>query len=240
VSSTVLAIAHRGASGILPENTLPAFLQALDLGAKAIEFDVQLTRDLVPVVIHDETLERTTDGTGRVEDRTLAELLRLDAGAWFAPELAGTRIPTLEETLDALAGRATLNIELKPDSRCEALVERVLALVGRFGLLETAVFSSFEPAALELLRRRSAEARIGVLAASGPIASFLARAEMLRAVNLHPAAALVDRALIEQAHGLGLQVWVWTVNSPRRMAALAAMGVDGIFSDHPDRVASLR
>jgi glycerophosphoryl diester phosphodiesterase len=236
----VLAIGHRGASGILPENTLPAFLEALKLGAKAIEFDVQLTRDLVPVVIHDETLERTTDGTGRVEDRTLAELCRLDAGAWFAPELAGTRIPTLEETLDALAGRAILNIEFKPDSRTEALVDRALALVGQFGLLETAVFSSFEPAALEVLRRRSPDARIGVLAASGPIAPFLARAEELRAVNLHPAAALVNRALVDAAHGPGLNVWVWTVNSPRRMAALATMEVDGIFSDHPDRVASLQ
>ncbi len=236
----MLAIAHRGASGILPENTLPAFLKALELGAQAIEFDVQLTRDEVPVVIHDETLERTTDGTGRVHDADLAELARLDAGSWFAANCAGTRIPTLDQALAALAGRALLNIELKPDVRVEVLVERVLALVRQHSMLHAAVFSSFEPVALELLRRKAPEARIGVLAASGALEPALEAAHVLRAENLHPHKSLVDAELIALARRKALRVWVWTVNLPERMAALAALGVDGIFSDHPDRVASLR
>ncbi|RMF25458.1 MAG: glycerophosphodiester phosphodiesterase, partial [Deltaproteobacteria bacterium] len=112
MASRPLVIAHRGASGTLPENTKLAFAKAIDLGADAIEFDVQLTADNVAVVIHDETLDRTTSGSGRVSETTFDKIRALDAGSWFAASFAGLEVPTLEEVLDAVGSRVLLNIEL--------------------------------------------------------------------------------------------------------------------------------
>ena len=110
----VLAIGHRGACGLMPENTKLSFFKALDLGADAIEFDVQLTRDGVPIVLHDDTLDRTTNGKGRVADTDFAVVRRLDAGAWYGASFAGkAEVPTLAEILKALGHRTLLNVEIK-------------------------------------------------------------------------------------------------------------------------------
>jgi glycerophosphoryl diester phosphodiesterase len=155
-----LVIAHRGASGTCPENTLAAFRHAQALGADMIELDVQLARDGNVVVIHDWTLDRTTDGSGPVGARSLAELRALDAGAWFASAFGGERIPTLAEVLAEV--RIPVNVELKPlgDDGLEAAA---LAVVEMAGALPRVVFSSFELAALERLRARSRAASLAVL-----------------------------------------------------------------------------
>ncbi|MEE8312224.1 MAG: glycerophosphodiester phosphodiesterase family protein [Candidatus Binatia bacterium] len=236
----VVSIAHRGASGILPENTRHAFVKALDLGARVIELDVQLTRDEVPVVIHDETLDRTTNGTGLVVETDFTEIAELDAGSWFGASFVNVEVPTLDEVLRVIGSRAMVNIELKPDEkRVDTLVKHVVTTVARLNCFDNVVFSSFDLYALKRLRHLVPGAQIGVLCCEREkIDEAIAFARLVKARNIHPSVPLVDTELIKKAHARGWHVWAWTANEPGEIALLAAIGVDGIFSDHPDRVAS--
>jgi len=228
----LLVIAHRGASGTCPENTLAAFRRAEALGAGMIELDVQLTRDGAVVVMHDWTLERTTDGAGAVRDRTLAELRVLDAGAWFAPAFRGERVPTLAEVLAAV--RLPVNVELKPVGD-DGLVERVLAVVDAAGAGARVVFSSFDASSLVRLRDRASGARIGVLWEDAPIDEALRLAERVGARTLHVRKDAITEAVVVAARAAGLGVLGWTVNDPRDCDRLDAAGVDGVFTDFPER-----
>jgi glycerophosphoryl diester phosphodiesterase len=236
--SSVWVIAHRGASGIAPENTQPAFSLALELGARAVEFDVQLTRDNVAVVFHDETLERTTNGSGVVAETDFHEIADLDAGSWFSPEYRGVEVPTLEEVLASIGGRALMNVELKPDARVERLARDALAVATRLELLSSIVFSSFDPDAVRAVRRLAPEARIGVLCMPGESEEALRLAAELDAENLHPARAMVDQGFVAAVHARGRKVWAWTANETEDIDRLIAAGVDGLFTDYVDRVRS--
>jgi glycerophosphoryl diester phosphodiesterase len=241
MSDSVLSIGHRGAAGITPENTKLAFLKALDLGADAIEFDVQLTKDDVCIVFHDESLDRTTNGEGFVADTSWEVISQLDAGSWFAESFKGLEIPTLEETLKTLGGRTTLNIEFKPDKgREERLVRHVMTTVARLDLWDSVLFSSFDMQSIELLRRLVPRARIGVLCLRHRMAEAIAVATEIGAETIHPHVAMVDHELVADAHRRGWQVWAWTANEPGEIELLKAFGVDGIFSDYPDRVVNPR
>ena len=232
-----LRIAHRGAAGTRPELTRPAFERALEIGVDMMELDVQLTRDRRLVVLHDRELGRTVQGAGAVRDHTLAELCALDAGAWFALEYAGTRVPSLDEVLDLSAGRAELNVEIKsPEPDWDATAQSVIELLTAKRRLESTIISSFEMGALRAVRERSTAARLGVLWHSADLDPMWLLAEGLQARAVHPEWSLVDAALIEHAHARGLAVITWTVNEPTTMAALAALGVDGIISDYPERL----
>ncbi len=212
-----LAVAHRGASAYEPENTIRAVRRALELGANAIEVDVRVTRDRKLAVIHDETLDRTTSGSGRVREYTLAELKKLDAGM-------GERIPSLEEVLDA-AGRALLVVELKdPD----AVGELASALAGR----KRAVAVSFYHNAIRELRRLI-DIDLGVIFSCRPV-NPARLAQDAGATMLLPRHKYIDRELIREAHREGLRVVAWTVDSPARMRELMEAGVDGIASNRPD------
>ncbi len=236
-----LGIAHRGASGRAPENTRAAFGAALALGAEAIELDCQLSADGELVVIHDETLERTTDGRGPVGDRTWTELERLDAGAWFGPEFRGERIPRLAAVVEQVRDRVTLNVEIK-SARDLGRIERALAdLTIAADAGAWLVFSSFHWTALQNLRALAPWARLGVLCDADPLRSGgLALATELGAEMLIPGRRWVDRRVVEAAHAQRLDVWVWTVNEPGEMRRLIALGVDALFSDYPERFAALR
>jgi glycerophosphoryl diester phosphodiesterase len=236
VSRGVLPIAHRGASGIAPENTKIAFVKALDLRAPAIEFDVQLTRDNVPIVFHDDTLERTTNGAGVVAETDFSTIAALDAGSWFGPRFAKAEVPTLEETLVTIGRRAIMNVELKPDARVEKLVKHVITIVARLELWDSIVFSSFQPAALRLLRKLVPDARIGVLCTETTLAPALELMGELGAETLNPPRTIVDPRLVGLVHESRRKLWAWTANAPSEIEKLAALGVDGIFSDFPDRV----
>lgn len=236
MSAGVLAIAHRGASGIAPENTKIAFVMALDLGARAIEFDVQLTRDNVAIVFHDETLERTTNGSGSVADTDFARIGRLDAGSWFSQKYRRVEVPTLEEVLLSIGKRALLNVELKPDTRRERLVRHVVTAVARFDLFESVVFSSFDPESIRMLRDLVPGARLGVLCTPDDREAAFELAADVRAENLHPARTMVDDAFMRTAREAGYNVWAWTANTPGDIEHLVRAGVDGIFSDYVDRV----
>jgi glycerophosphoryl diester phosphodiesterase len=228
----VLVIAHRGASGTCPENTLAAFRRAAEVGAPMIELDVQLTRDDQVVVLHDWTLERTTDGAGPVRDRTLAELRRLDAGAWFGTAFRGERVPTLGEVLDAVD--VGVNVELKPIGS-DGLEARALAVVEVAGALDRVIFSSFDLAVLQRLRALSARAEIAILWDTEPVVGAVQWAERVAARGLHLRKDRVNGEALAIASGAGLPVRVWTVNERGEIARLRSAGIEGIFTDFPER-----
>ncbi len=235
-----IAIGHRGACGVAPENTRASFLKALELGAEAIEFDVRLSADGRVVVIHDGDLGRTTNGHGRVEETPFAELAKLDAGSWFGDGFQGCRVPTLAEVLDDLVPHVTLNVELKPAAGFEALVRGVVADVADRDAFGSVVFSSFHGEAIDRLRDLVPDARLGVLFTSGSHEYAFAAARRLQAENLHAPVDVTDDDLCKRAHGAGLRVWTWTANDPGVIARLCRLGVDGIVSDFPDRVLAAR
>jgi glycerophosphoryl diester phosphodiesterase len=231
--------AHRGASGQAPENTHAAFAAALDLGVDAIELDCQLSADGELVVIHDETLDRTTDGRGPVAARTWAELAVLDAGAWRGPQFRGERIPRLADVLDQVRGCALLNVEIKSARDVGAIEVKLVALASAQAALEGILFSSFHEAAVRNLRATTPAAAIGVLWNHRPARAALDLAVALDARCIIPARRLVNARLVEAAHGRDLGVWAWTVNEVPEMRRLLALGVDALFSDHPERLRAL-
>ena len=232
-----LNLGHRGACSLAPENTLAAFAKAREVGANGVEFDVQLSADGELVIIHDHTLERTTDGRGAVATHTLAELKQLDAGRRFDAQFAGERIPTLQEVIDLLGDPMYLNIELKAGyGQAEALPARVVECVRRNGCQARVLLSSFELDALRRVRAIAPELAIGVLYSSPPDPAQVAA---LHPEALHPEWKLAGKELISSAHAAGRQVNVWTVNAEADMRSLIALGVDAIITNYPQRLAAL-
>ena len=227
-----VVIAHRGASGTAPENTLAAFRRAAAVGAAMIELDVQLTRDGHLVVLHDDTLDRTTDGSGLLADHTLAEVERLDAGRWFGAAFAGERVPTLRAVLAAID--VPLNVELKAGGGAP-LVVSALAVVEAAGALERVVFSSFEWELLEAMRAQSSRATVAVLSAEPSILDAVRLAGRIGATAVHLRKDLVTSAAVLVAARAGLVIRAWTVNDAEEKRRLEDAGVAGIFTDYPER-----
>lgn len=197
-----------------------------------VELDVQLTRDREVVVLHDETLERTTDGRGRVAARTWAEVARLDAGSWFAPEFAGERVPRLAEVLAAVDLR--VNVELKPGPD-DGLEAQVLAVLESAGALHRVVLSSFDPRRLHRLRRLAPRIDLAVLWAGVHFESALTLARRVGATALHIRNGRGLARRVAAAHAAGLAVRVWTVNCQEEFYSVVAAGADGVFTDFPER-----
>lgn len=235
--SQPLVIAHRGSSAYAPENTLTAFDLAVEQGADAIELDVDLTRDGQVVVMHDATLDRTTNGQGRVNDLTLAEIRQLDAGAWRDAAFTGEHVPLLEEVFEAVGQRLLINIEIKGMSlRGTGLEARVAALVEKHNLLDRVIISSFNPFALRRIKHIDARLACGLIYAPDlPILLRDARlAPLIPGLNArHPHYSQVNKTLVDQLHAQGLIVNVWTVNQASVARAMIQAGVDGLFGDDP-------
>jgi glycerophosphoryl diester phosphodiesterase len=230
----VLNIAHRGASGRFPENTLRAFGAAIDAGAQMCELDVQLSRDGAVVVIHDETVDRTTDGRGAVRVLTLDELKRLDAGVRYGDDFRGERIPTLEEVFALTDARCELNIEIKG-----AGVERkVCDLIVEHRALASAMVSGFDWDALAIVRHLEPRVRVGLLGSQWP-ARLVGAAFEMRAEAINPRSDIVTEDLCIAAHQRNLSVYTWTVDEPDEMRRLIAFGVDGIMTNYPERLREL-
>ena len=227
----MLNIAHRGASGSFPENTLAAFRAAIEAGAEMCELDVQLTRDGAMVVIHDDTVVRTTDGIGAVATMTLAEIKRLDAGAKFDDRFAGERIPTLEEVFDLVEGRCALNIEIKSEG-LETGVSELIRARQAFG---STLVSSFDWAVLARIRHIAPEIRVGLLASRWP-ARLIGAATEMKAAAINPRVDIITEDLCIAAHGREISVYAWTVDEPAEMRRLIAYGVDGIMTNWPGRL----
>jgi glycerophosphoryl diester phosphodiesterase len=231
----MLIIAHRGASGNAPENTLAAFRKAVALGATFIETDLQLSRDARFVAIHDGTVNRTTNGQGAVHDMTLADLRKLDAGSWFGSEFAGERIPTLEEILEfSRKNDVVFYLEIKPGAAWGG-EHALIGALRESGEIPRAVVISFDAAIVLNLRKIEPTLMTGLLY-DGQIENPLDKAVEIGARQVAVRGDLVTPALIAQAKKKDLQVVCWTVNHPAHMRMLAAAGVDGIMSDYPDRL----
>jgi glycerophosphoryl diester phosphodiesterase len=238
-----LILAHRGASRRAPENTMAAFRLAAHLGADGIELDVQLSKDGEVVVMHDDTLDRTTDGRGRVGDLPLAELRALDAGGWYGPEFAGERIPTLAEVLHELGPRLVLNVELKTATLFGGGLEaEVVRLVEDAGLGERVILSSFDPLALWRVRRLNPHLSTGLLYA--PDSPLYIRGRWLqtlaRPAALHPRWDTLDGPGVAAAHRQGLAVRPWTCDDPDGLRRLVEWGVDAIITNVPDVARGVR
>ncbi|MCX7828975.1 MAG: glycerophosphodiester phosphodiesterase family protein [Thermanaerothrix sp.] len=234
--SKMLVIGHRGAAGLAPENTLRAIRTGLQLGVHGVEVDVQLTRDGQPVIIHDFSVDRTSDGSGAVEVLTLEEIRRLDAGSWFSPEFQGERIPTLMEVLETVPGNVTLNLELKQLTfRRRGLEEAVAKTLKGFGRWDNVIISSFDHKALRTIKELLEDVRIGLLTYNyllnpGAYVDGLG----FTPYSVHPAFELVDREDAEAFKNRGLKILSYPVNPPDTARELEELGVDGIFTDRPD------
>jgi glycerophosphoryl diester phosphodiesterase len=230
-------IAHRGASAHAPENTFSAFELAIRQGADAIELDVDLCQDQHLVVIHDRTVDRTTNGSGKVGDLSQAALQELDAGSHFDLAYKGERIPGLEEVLATFGTRIAINIELKgSSSSSKLLAEKVADLIQRHGLIGKVIISSFDPWLLRRMNRLLPEVACALLAEGGRKGALLrgrVGEALVRYEALHPDVQDASLALVKRIHERGRRINVYTVNTPQGMRALFSAGVDGIFTDDP-------
>lgn len=237
--------AHRGYSGRFPENTLLAFEQAIQAGAEQIELDIRAAKDGTVFVIHDATVDRTTNGTGAVADLTAEEVRALDAGAWFAPEFAGERVPLFTEVLDALKGRVRINIEIKVDGAPLSLVrhaiEQAIEALRSRSMLDQAFFSSFSLDALYWAKRTRPE--VGIALLDWDLETHLDRQESVLALKgqgwlPHPKLATPER--VRQAKARGLFTISGGGNDPQTRAVsvqrLVEAGVDWISTNFPAEV----
>lgn len=221
-----LNIAHRGASAVAPENTLAAFERALQLGADGVELDVQFSRDFQAVVIHDDTLNRTTDGDGQVSRRTLAELQSLDAGSWFSAQFVGEKIPTLEQVLAFADGKLLLDIEIKKCRDSARLAQAVVDLLAPYDP-EHYLITSFDPMAVEHVKAARAELRTGLLFNRLKRSCFQGSWDFVV-----PHHRLIKDRFRELAGSK--KIMTWTVDDETEMRQLLAGGVGGIITNRPD------
>jgi glycerophosphoryl diester phosphodiesterase len=238
VNRKPLNMAHRGASAYAPENTLAAFKLALEMGADGFELDVMLSADGHLVVIHDDTVDRTTDGSGPVRQKTLAELKALDAGAGFDARFAGERIPTLQEAFDLVAGdRAFVNVEIKTDSlKGDGLEEKLVGLICHHDLGQRLLISSFNPFALWRMRRLAPDLPLALLYAEDQRIHLRDRwfAFLSHPDALNPSLRMATQEHVHWAKSKGYRLYVWTVDEEPEMHRLIALRVDGMITNKPD------
>lgn len=236
---TPFVIGHRGAAGLAPENTLRGFDRAAEAGVTWVEFDVMLSRDSLPMLIHDDDVDRTTDGRGAVADLTGAELARLDAGAWFGPDFAGARIPTLADAVIRLTELGLgANVEIKPYPGLETeTAEAVCAWIAANwpASLPEPVISSFSMEAMEVARRMLHGAERALLFEGLP-RDWRDWVKRLDAKAVHLDSRSTTRAIAKAMADAGLPLRVYTVNDPKRAAELKSWGVASVFTDRPDLI----
>lgn len=229
-------IAHRGASGLAPENTIAGMKLAIEHGCDGIETDLQLTKDGKVVVFHDWSVERTTDGEGQIKDLTFKELSKLDNGSWFSDEFKGERVATLEELLEVVPESLILNLELKSqafDSR--GLEKKVMEILNKKNRKENIIISSFNHQSLKRVREIDKTIKLGILYEG----YLLSLDKYIRNLNLdlcsvHPGVSYTDQALIDEIHSTDLLGYIWTVNDKESAERLKGYGVDGIITNYPN------
>ena len=232
-------IGHRGTAGLAPENTLAGIRRAHEEGATFVEFDVKLSADGVPILMHDDRLGRTTSGKGKVALKNFAEIRELDAGAWFAPEFAGERVPSLRATLELCIELGLgINVELKPcpgrEEETARIALRLLAEAWPAHLnLPPPLISSFDQKALAAAVEAAPDLPRGCLVTRVP-GSWRTRFDALACSTLNVSNRWIRREHVDTAKALNIPVLVYTVNDPGRALALWEMGVTSIFTDRVD------
>jgi len=241
----VVFIAHRGASGKghSPENTLSAFREAINIGVDCVECDVHCTKDGHVVIIHDSTLNRTTNKKGAVAEMTLEEIKQADAGSWFSTLFTGERIPTLGELLELTKGKAISVIEIKPNN----ITKRVIEEVEKADAVADVILQSFYPEAVKsafeinpmIPRALLISGQLPVIRMSS-ILDLIYQATQVGASTLNLSYKIITPNLIKESHKRGLNVWAWTVDDESDMKELIDIGIDGITSNYPEKLMSLR
>ncbi len=227
---------HRGASGLAPENTLAALRKAVECGADYCEIDVQETADGVVILMHDDTVNRTTNLTGNVWDMTYMELQTADAGSWFSPEYTGEPIPTLEQVIQTIRGKIKLNIELKVTEHRQKLVEKIVAIVRKNHFLTDCVITSFDKKAIQQVKLLDQFLRTGYTIDTSPDVNDYQGPIDLISINWKA----VTPDIVERAHQLKKEVHVWTVNDESTMRRMIQWKVDNIMTNYPNVLRTVR
>ncbi len=237
-----IIFAHRGASKHAPENTIAAFDLAYSIGAPAIELDTMLSKDGIPVVIHDRTVDRTTNGSGKVNKFRAEELSKLDAGSFFSQEFKGEPVPLLRDVLVRFKGKLFINIELKNyHAPLDDLPLRVVELVKEIEIQDSILFSSFLPLNLIRIRRLLPRAKTALLLGEGLYWRILSKRifSYLSPEYIHPYLSYINPEFIKNEHIHGRHVNVWTANDPDQVMNFVKWGIDGLITDDPEKLIKL-
>jgi glycerophosphoryl diester phosphodiesterase len=231
-------IAHRGFRAKYPENTLVAFQAALDAGVTMIELDVTHTRDGKLVVMHDITLDRTTNGRGPVNGYFLKELKKLDAGSWFNPVFASQHVPELEEVLELVQGKALINIEIKPNPDelihpPDAIERQVIELVNRKNAHDAVLISSFDRTILEKIKSLKNPPALALISRDPADSSTLSFCRRLKIFSWHPSHTILSHEQVNLMHSANIRVFPYNADTPEEVKRMFDMNVDGIISNDP-------
>ena len=229
-----LLIGHRGYPARYPENTLASFAGAIEAGCDMVELDVTLTRDRKVVVIHDDTLDRTTTGKGSVRAHTLEELKKLDAGGWFDARFGAERVPELAEVMALTAGRCMLNIEIKSSAfdaseTADAIERQVVKLVKACGAMDRVIVSSFDQRILRRMAAMEAPPAIAYISEHGADKKLLGMLLTIKAFSWHPRFKVLSRGQVDMLHAAGIKVFPWTINTREEAERVLSLGVDGLI-----------
>ena len=222
---------HRGASGLAPENTMVAMVKAIEFGADFSELDVQETADGIIVLMHDDSLQRTTGLEAPIWEKSFEDLQTLEAGAWFSDEFKGEPIPSLKSIIKAVRGKMKLNIELKMSGHEKQLTEKVVAMVEEEDFINNCIITSFDFSAVNKIKHLNSKIKAGYIFSEIPEDEDVFAADVdLLSVNKK----IVTEEFVQQAHANNKEVHVWTVNEPDDMRKLIALGVDNIITNYPN------
>jgi len=222
---------HRGASGLAPENTMASMVKAMELAADFSELDVQETADGILVLMHDDSLQRTTGIEAGVWEKTYDDLQGLDVGFWFSEDFKGEPIPTLKSIIEAVRGKMKLNIELKMNGHEKQLTEKVVAMVENEDFFDNCVLTSFDFSAIKKVKQLNSKIKAGYIFSEMPEDEDVFNANVdLLSVNKK----IVTEDLVQKAHANNKEVHVWTVNEPEDMRKLISFGVDNIITNYPN------
>jgi glycerophosphoryl diester phosphodiesterase len=238
-SSDIFVIAHRGSSGVTPENTMIAFKRSIEEGSNAIELDIHLSKDNEIIVCHDATVNRTTNGTGYIREMDLSELKQLDAGSWFAGQFAGETLPLLKEVFECVPNYTLINIEIK-NAYEGHLLRPLLDLIMKYDRTDSVVISSFDHKFLKLLKLQEPKIKIGVLISCNMVnvLKYIDSMEV-EVYSIHPDYKLVDKEDIQEAVKRGIQVFPYTIDSIKTLHAAIDSGVTGIMTNYPSRLKNI-
>jgi glycerophosphoryl diester phosphodiesterase len=236
----LLNIAHRGASGIAPENTISAFLKAVEAEADIIELDVQLSSDQQLLVIHNETIKKYTGIDKNVRDLDFNYLKELDFGEWFSPEFRGERIPLLQTVFEKIGKKIKYNIEIKKGEKFyPGITEKVLHLVNKYNLREHVLISSFDLKTINKLRELDEKITAGLIFNKNEWDYFLKVAKKLNCQFIVPEKSILTESYVNKAHTLGLLIFPYVADEEEEILSLIRMGVDGIITNRPDRLSRI-
>ncbi|WP_342498910.1 glycerophosphodiester phosphodiesterase family protein [Bacillus sp. FSL R5-0820] len=228
-------IAHRGSSSAAPENTIAAFDVAVEQGADYIELDVQMTMDQHVVVIHDDTVDRTTNGNGLVKSYTLDQLKKLDAGSWFDQQYTNERIPTLQEILERYSQRIGILIEIKHPKRQIGIEKAVARIINRFSYSRHIIIQSFDVHALQRIKAFAPSLRTALIIK--PDAFKLTKRKLTTyssfANGLNMKKTMINRWWIDRIHSFGMEVFIWTVKDQKTADRIKKYPIDGVVTDNP-------